>query len=173
MIIYPVKCKFKGIFVSVWFDKKFSFYCKKRPKMEFKESPEYYIPLVFTEYKTKEEIESYIKEKILDRYGVELAKWRQSIHVKYFYEVEDASKQGVMEVWTEHNYDGNIQKWIDVCNWNSYKPFKGYEVSSGFEMYKYFPFRLVGSLFTLRFIILKSDYKYQYLLIRELNGDDE
>ena len=34
--------KFKGIYVSVWFDKNFCFYCKKRPNTVSEKSPIYY-----------------------------------------------------------------------------------------------------------------------------------
>lgn len=153
----PYNIKFKGIYVSVWFDKWINFYCKKGAQG-------YYISLVFSKYKTLNEIKEYINNRILKTYSAKLLNHQKAIHVKYFYEVIN-NKGKYMEIWVEHNYDGN--KWNTICEWDSDN--KKYKLAQGFKLYKYIPYRLVGSLFTLNYIILKSDYIYQYLLKEKIN----
>ena len=161
----PFKLKPKGMFVSVWFDNKFSFYCKERPNTVSNTSPKYYIPLVFNKFIPIDEIEEYIKTYILNKYKVELAKWDKSIHIKYFYEVMNKDNE-IIEVWEEHNYDGNKKEWSCVYEFDDMNI--DYELGEGLMCYKNLPFRFVGSLFTLQFIILRSDYKHQYLLKGDL-----
>lgn len=163
MKIYPTFKKFRGTFVSVWFDEKFSFYCKEKPNTVNNEAPKYYIPLVFDEYKTLKEIKDYIDYNILTKYGVELAKWDKSIHVKHIYQVIDPNCK-ILEVWTEHNYNGN--EWKTICEWDEKPAF--YELSEGLACYTNYPYRFVGSLFTLNFIILFSNYEHQYLLLKKI-----
>ena len=160
----PFKLKPKGMFVSVWFDDCFSFYCKERPNTVSNTSPKFYIPLVFNRFMTIDEIEEYIRKNILNKYNVELAKWEKSIHIKYFYEV--INKDNIfLEVWVEYNYDGIKKEWFCVHDFNDNSD---YELGEGLMCYKNLPFRFIGSLFTLQFIILRSDYKHQYLLIGDI-----
>jgi len=76
-----------------------------------------------------------------------------------------------MEVWVEYNYDSIHNRWDVVCDWEGVD--KAYELSPGFALYKYLPFRFIGSLFTMKFIILRSDYIHQYLLKNVLNESDK
>lgn len=159
LLIPPYKIKFKGMYISVWLssrpNKYINFYCQKTP------DGRYYIPLVFNSYKSLYDVEKYVNKKILDRYGVNLLNWHKAIHVKYFYEVIN-SEGKYMEVWTEYNYNPDKDMWISVCDWNGYD--KIYELSEGLPLYRYLPFRFVGSWFTMKFIILRSDYTHQFLL---------
>jgi len=155
--------KFKGIYVSIWFDRKFCWYCEKRPNTVSSKSPEYYIPLVFNKYLSKDDILDYIKEKILNKYNIELAKWNKSIHCKYLWQILDDDEK-IYEVWFESNYDANINNW-----WYVHKPIyiERYDIlylNKGLKIYNRLPFRFIGSLFTLKFIIMHSDDNYQYII---------
>ena len=158
----PYKIKFKGIYVSVWLDEWVDIYCE--PALD-----KYYIQLVFNSKMSINDIKTYVDTKILKKYNTKLSKSSKSIHVKYFYEVIN-SKNKIMEVWVEYNYDSIHKKWRCICDWGVDKT---YELSPGFALYKYLPFRFIGSLFTMKFIILRSDYIHQYLLKNVLNESDK
>jgi hypothetical protein len=154
--------KFKGIYVSVWFDKNFCWHCKERPNTVNSNSSKYYIPLVFNKYLNKNDVLEYIKEKILNKYNIELADWNKAIHCKYLWQILDENGK-IYEVWFEQNYDTN-SGW-----WSIYKPtyIKKNDVlhlKEGLKIYDNLPFRFIGSLFTLEFIIMFSDDKYQYVV---------
>jgi len=165
-VIKVVKAKFAGIYVSVWFNKKFCWYCKKRPATVIDKAPEYYIPLVFRKRMSLDDILEYIQEKIIKKYNTEIAKWDKSIHVKYFYQVVDENKRN-LELWIEYNFNPD-KGWHTPCKIKDIKCGDVLKVEKGFAYYK-LPFRIIGSLFTMKFIILWSDSKYQYIALEKIN----
>ena len=200
LLVPPYEVYFRGVYVSVWFDEKINIFARAK-YIDDLGVQKYYIPLVFSRYMSLDDIVKYVKRNILDRYDVELARWRKSIHVKYFYQVIKNGEcktlnsdpynvffdcvnldRKYIEVWVEYNYDSERDEWDCVCDWcrgdclSWCEDSNVYEIHRGLDLYKYVPFRLVGSLYTFDFIVLVSSYKYQYLLkywVARLAGNEK
>ena len=149
----PYELQYKGIYTSVWL------------------SEDKYKELVFTDRLTLNEILDYVYVK---------KKYKAiKLHVKYFYQLIKDGKY--MEIWFEFNYDNNTKTWDYYVNEdialnidNDKMKDKTLLLSIGLPHYWWWfdtglykimrPFRIVGSIITLQWFILYSDYEYQYLV---------
>ena len=84
LLVLPYEVYFRGVYVSVWFNEKVNVFARASRYMSLGGIIKYDI----IKYDIiKYDIVKYVKRNILGRYDVELARWRKSIHVKYFYQV--------------------------------------------------------------------------------------
>lgn len=160
-----LKREYKGTYASVWFSEPVP---RAKRNTELQYAPAYYVEFTWEPFLEQKEAKLLLDDWVSDN-GLreKLALWRSTYHIKYFYNcyVETEKGRGWMEVWWEANWDGKNRK----LRIEGRPPGKNETVISGFPVYKFLPFRIIGIRavhpFGFHVIVLRSDFVHQYKVL--------